>query len=242
MKTLALIAVTLVSAMTLCCRPVSAQNADPSATNALPMTPEEKQAAYNQSIEIRTANILKALAIADSEKSNRVHDIIVTHYHALRARDEAIDDELSDLQRGSDEWRAQRTTILMAMSLPFHDRFLAALAKELTPEQIETIKDQMTYGKVKFTYSAYCLIVPTMTDEQKAKVLDLLKQAREQAMEGGSAGEKSDIFQQYKNQINSYLKSNGIDMEKATEEWNAKQKALQKTSTPVASNAAPAAN
>jgi hypothetical protein len=124
----------------------------------------------------------------------------------------------------------QKNVMILAMCQPFHDRFVAALSRELTPDQIETVKDQLTYGKVKFTYDAYCSIIPSLTDEQKAKILDLLKQAREVAMEGGSSGEKDVIFQQYKDQINTWLNTQGIDVNKATQDWTKQQKALQKSS------------
>jgi hypothetical protein len=44
------------------------------------------------------------------------------------------------------------------------------------------------------------------------------------------------------NLINNYLKSNGIDIDKATQDWSNKQKALQKTSTQLSSNTAAAAH
>ena len=48
----------------------------------------------------------------------------------------------------------------------------------------------MTYNKVKVTYDAYAVIIPGLTDSDKAKILDLLKTAREKAMDGGSSSEK----------------------------------------------------
>ena len=47
--------------------------------------------------------------------------------------------------------------------------------------------------------------MPGLTDADKAKIMEMLKLAREEAIDGGSANEKSDIFQMYKNQINDYL-------------------------------------
>lgn len=233
MKTQILATATLTLAIAFFGGPVSGQTTDGSATSTPPLSAEEKQAAYNTALETRTGNILKALALTDSDKSNRVHDIVIAHYRALRARDEAIDDELSDLSKGSDEWRTQRNVILLAMSQAFHQRFIAALSKELTPEQLAKVKDQMTYSKVEFTYNAYCSILPTLTDEEKTNILNTLVEAREVAMEGGSAGEKSDIFQHYKDQINTYLQTKGIDMAKATEEWSARQKATSEQTNSV---------
>ena len=116
------------------------------------------------------------------------------------------------------------------MSRPLHKCFIAMLSKDLTPEQLETVKDKMTYGKVEFTYNGYCSIVPGLTDEDKTKILEMLKQAREVAMDGGSSEEKTAIFQQYKNHINDYLKTQGIDVAKAIQDWSEKQKLADKSS------------
>jgi hypothetical protein len=225
-----LLAVTVISsAVVFFCSQVSAQTEAPPATSETPATLDEKESIYNTVIAHRTAMILEALALTDVAKSNRVQAAIVAHYHALRARDEAIDDELASLPAGSEERDAQRMAMLPVMSKPLHDKFVATLAMDLTPEQIVTVKDKMTYGKVNFTYSAYCSIFPKLTDEEKAKIMELLKQARDVAMDGGNAGEKSDIFQQYKNQINAYLTARGYDVEKATQDWSNKQKVAEKT-------------
>src|SRR5207248_8891696 len=102
---------------------------------------------------------------------------------------------------------------------------LSKLSAELAPHQVETVKDKMTYNKVKVTYDAYCQFVPTLNDEQKAKILDLLKEAREEAIDAGSAEEKSAIFKKYKGKINIYLSAQGHDVNKAYKDWGARQKA-----------------
>jgi hypothetical protein len=211
-------------------RPLSAQTSSGAIQSIPALTHEEKEAMYNATVEDRTEKIMEALAMTDSASSNRVHDSIASHYHALRARDQAIDDELSNMSKGSDEWRAKRVAMFPSMSQPLHEQFIARISKDLTSEQLETIKDKMTYGKVQFTYNGYCSILPNLSDAEKAKIMDLLKQAREVAMDGGSAGEKTAIFQQYKDQINSYLQTQGIDVAKATQEWLDRQKLAEKKS------------
>ncbi len=197
--------------------PVSAQYSTP------PVTSAEKEALYTATIENRAAGVLKLLSLNDPAKSNRVYQAIVDQYRALRARDEAIDDELNYLPRDSAEWSAARIAMFPQMSRPLHDHFITKLSADLTPEQIEIVKDKMTYGKVRFTYEAYCAIVPNLTDEEKARILEQLKAAREEALDGGSAGEKSAVFQKYKDRINDYLDAHGHDVAKATKDWEAKQ-------------------
>lgn len=231
MKPQLLAASTLLSALAFFLGPVSAQTAMPPVMSTPPVTLEEREAMYKVVVEDRTLKIMEALAMTNSIKSNRVHDAIVAHYRALRARDEAIDAELITLPMGSKEWQEQRIAMFPRMSQPLHEQFIATLSKDLAPGQIEMVKDKMTYGKVEFTYSAYCSIIPNMTDADKAKVMELLKQAREVAMDGGSSGQKTAVFQEYKDQINAYLNSHGYDVAEATRAWNAKQEQAKQQTT-----------
>jgi hypothetical protein len=185
----------------------------PAATDA------EKEAFYATTIENRVGDILKALNLSDPEKAKAVHDILVNQYHELRVRDATIDTRLK--VNGKEVNYANRAEQLAIQSKPLHEQFLAKLGAVLGPDDIEKIKDLMTYNKVKVTYNAYCEMVPGITDEDKAKIMELLKAAREEAIDGGSAPEKSAIFQKYKDQINSYLNSHGHDTAKALKDWAA---------------------
>jgi len=191
-------------------RPAFAQTSTPPASEA------EKEAFYAKSIEYRTVDILKALNLDDAGKSNAVHDVLVAQYHNLRVRDAAIDTRLKEVNY------ANRAPLLAQQVQPLHDQFLARLAESLTPEQVDQVKDLMTYHKVKVTYEAYCQMVPGLTDPEKVKILELLKAAREEAIDGGNAPEKSAIFQKYKDQINAYLDAQGLDTAKAFQDWLAK--------------------
>jgi hypothetical protein len=203
------------SATALLVQTASAQFSTPPATKA------ELEAIYTTGIENRTADIIKPLNLSDPAVTTQVHDIIVAQYRALRARDEVIDTRLkADGKAINYENRASE---LAVESKPLHDQFLAKLGAVLTSDQVEKVKDMMTYNKVKFTYDAYCNIVPDLTEADKAKILELLKLAREEAIDGGSAPEKSSIFQKYKEQINQYLDAHGHDVATAMRDWKAKQ-------------------
>jgi len=196
---------------------VSAQESTP------PFTAAEREAAYTQSIEKRATDILQLLALNDPAKSAKVHAVIVAQYRALRARDEAIDTMLKSLGKEAPGSETNRAAILPVLSRALHDQFIAKLSTDLNAEQVERVKDKMTYNKVKVTYDAYCEILSNLSENEKARILAALKDAREEAMDGGSAAEKSAIFQKYKNQINANLSANGRDVAKATREWEARQ-------------------
>jgi hypothetical protein len=188
-----------------------------------PFTAAERETAYTAAIEKRAGDILKLLAIGDDTKAARIHDAIVAQYRSLRARDEAIENMFQALSKNSPGIETNRNAILRSLSTQLHDHFLSRLAKDLSPEQMEMVKDKMTYNKVKVTYDAYCEILPNLSADEKARILGILKAGREEAMDGGSADEKTAIFQKHKNQINAFLMGNGHDVGKATREWEARQ-------------------
>ena len=200
-----------------------------------PVTAAEKETTYTTAIENRTADILKLLALEDSAKAGRTHDIIINQYRALRARDDVLD---AAFGKNAASNNSQRASLYQALTKPLHEQFMAKLSVELTPEQVEKVKDKMTYGKVQFTHEGYCAIVPGLTDQDKAKVLELLKMARDEAVDGGSAAEKSAIFQKYKDQINDYLNAHGHDVAQAYKDWNAKQELASKAKDESAPKAA----
>ncbi|HXT12162.1 MAG TPA: DUF3826 domain-containing protein [Candidatus Angelobacter sp.] len=212
----------LLAGATLFSQHACAQQSTPPATAA------ELEATYTTAIESRTADILTPLNLTDVAKSNKLHDIIISQYRVMRARDKLIDAKLH--AEGKEIDYSNRAPDLEAQSKVLHDYFIAELSKLLTPEQVEKVKDKMTYNKVKVTYDAYNSIVPNLTDSDKAKIMELLKEAREKAIDGGNAPEKSAIFQVYKNEINDYLDAHGHDVAKAYKDWDAKQ-ALAKAST-----------
>jgi hypothetical protein len=190
---------------------VSTSHAQP-ATN----TTENSEAAYTRTITKRSADIVTALALTDAAQSNRVQQILITQYRALNAWHETHDagiKTLSQTANATDKEAAakakEQIAQIQATLKPVHDSFLARLAADLTPGQVEAVKDKMTYGKVKVTYDAYCKFNPTLTDKEKAHILALLKEARELAMDGGSAEEKTAIFGKFKGKINNYLAAQG---------------------------------
>lgn len=188
-----------------------------------PFSVSEREQVYTTSINKRATSALELLALTDSAKSNRLHDLITSQYRALRARDEAIDNLFKTLSKDAPGAETNRVAILGILSRQLHQQFVTKLGKELTPPQVDQVKDKMTYNKLRVTYDAYCSILPTLTQEQKDRIMDSLREAREEAMDGGSADEKSAIFQKYKDQINGYLGQHGFDVAKATREWEAKQ-------------------
>jgi hypothetical protein len=181
--------------------------ADGTSTN---LAPDQVEAKYTKAIEGRTADILKALALDDQAKAAKVHDTIIAQYRTLKAWH---DDNDAKLKAAKHDPNALAK--IHASLKTLHDQFLSSLAVNLTPDQVEKVKDKMTYGKVQFTYTGYVNQYPGLSQENRDKILELLKQAREEAMDGGSAEEKTAVFQRYKGKINNYLSKQGIHPQKS---------------------------
>ena len=173
------------------------------------LTPEQVEANYTRAIEGRTADILKVLELSDTNRAAKIHDLIIAQYRALRAWHDEHDARLKAAKDNTNSV-AQIRSSLKAL----HDQYIAGLSAQLTPEQVEQVKDKMTYGKVQFTYQGYLVEYPDLSEEQKQKVLEFLKEAREQAMDAGSSEEKSAIFNRYKGRINNYLSKQGVHPQK----------------------------
>jgi hypothetical protein len=176
-------------------------------TNA---TPAAAAADYTQAIEGRAAGILKVLALGDARQAAQVHDLILAQYRALKAWHDTNDAALKAAKPDTNAVARIRASLKT-----LHDHFLAGLAENLSPAQIEQVKDKMTYGKVQFTMNGYRSAYPNLAAEHQEKILELLKQAREEAMDAGSAEEKTAVFQKCKGKINNYLSQQGIHPEKA---------------------------
>ena len=127
-------------------------------------TAEEREAIYTTTIDKRTRAITEQLSLSDSTKSNTVHAVIMLQYRALRARDAAVDEMFQAIARNLPGAESNRTAVVQLLSRRLHAEFLDKLSSNLSPAQIEIVKDRMTYGRLKLNYDSYCEIVPGLTD------------------------------------------------------------------------------
>lgn len=179
---------------------------DKPATASTNLPPDETEVKYTQAIEGRTADILALLDIADPAQKGRVHDTIMAQYRALRTWHDENDAKLKASARDTNAV-AQINASLKTL----HNEFLAKLAVNLTPEQIDKVKDKMTYGVVQVTYNVYVKMYPDLTEAEKKQIMTWLIEAREASMDQGSSAEKHAVFGKYKGRINNYLSKQGYD-------------------------------
>lgn len=188
-----------------------------------PATSEELEAIYTRSIEGRAQAIIEALDLSDAAKAARVHDVIISQYRALRARDAVVDQTLIAEGKDTSYEDSERVAMVQPITDQLHKLFLTALNVYLTPDQIEIVKDRMTYNRVAAFYDEYCVLLPNLKEADKTKILEALKAAREQAIDGGSRDEKFTVFENAQKKIDQELTANGYDVQKARAEKEAKR-------------------
>lgn len=173
----------------------------------------------------RAAKIVKELNLEDRGKAQTVTTIVAEQYRglskfhderevklkALKTRNLSKEKEISKIDKINN--KSQRKV------LKLHESFLKKLGKLLTADEVDDIKDGMTYGVVPKTYAAFQDMLPNLTATQKKFIYDNLIEAREHAMDAGTSKEKHAWFGKYKGRINNYLSEQGYDLNKAGEEW-----------------------
>jgi hypothetical protein len=195
-----------------------------------------QDANYTQVITARAYKIVAVLNIADSAKFKRVQNIVVNQYRNLSEIHDTRNAQVKEIkqQAGDDKAAAGAKTKAVddevdAKLSKLHSAYIAKLSGELNSEQIDKIKDAMTYNILGVTYRAYTEEVLTLTDAQKAQIRAWLIEARELAIDAESSDKKHAVFNKYKGRINNYLSAQGYDMKKEGEEW---QKRIKENSQP----------
>ena len=205
---------------------------------ALPLRAQDAASAPDAALVQRAEKIVAVLQLPDAAQAARIRDVVAGQYAALRpvheARDAAIQAarERTDAAKALTEAAAQTARdTATARQCELHYAFLARLAAELSPAQVEQIKDGMTYGVLPNTYRVYQEMLPGLTPAQSTQILAWLTEAREHAMDAGSSKEKHAWFGKYKGRINNYLSKAGYDMKQAEHDMLARKKEVPARNT-----------
>lgn len=203
------------------------------AAEAPAATTQPESAQYEADLNKRAEGVLKELKLDDPAKAERVKQSVIAQYRGIRDID---DKSVAGIAKDDKAALAKAKDDAAAAKKPLHDEFLKKLSADLTPEQVEMVKDKMTYNVVKVTYDAYCDELPQLTDAQKTYILGQLKDARETAMDQGSSNAKHAVFGKAKGRINNYLAKEGYDMKKAEAEWRERIKKRNASATKQAAD------
>jgi hypothetical protein len=205
----------------------------PAAENAAPAATAPKQ---SQS-ERRAAALLNELKLTDAGQEARTRAILESHLVVMEKWHAANDAALNALWA---DWNAERSKpnrgdaakvgekidAVYAGFRPQRDAFLAALAKEITPAHIETIKNSLTRSPgMDRTANAYIEMIPQFTEADKAFVRGRFAIAREQAIDTTTGKEIEAFFKRQKDIVEAYIDEKGYDYRKSREIWIARSNA-----------------
>ena len=198
----------------------------------------DKAVQYTKTITVRADKIVAKLGITDSAKYKRVLAAIVAQYRSINdlhdarnAKVKSIKEEAGDDKAAVSEKTKAVDDELDTKVKALHASYLAKLNADLSADQIDKVKDEMTYNILSVTYKAYNDEILTLTDAQKAQIKAWLVEARELAIDAESSEKKHGVFGKYKGRINNYLSAQGYDMKKEGEQWQERIKAAQQTKT-----------
>lgn len=183
-------------------------------SSTIQATAGEAGAKADAEVERKAAEWVSSLDLKDPSKESRLREVIGMHLKTIRnwnnehpfttvpaGINPATGNKLSDLDR--------QIIANSAMPSTIHQNLMDGLRKDLTEEQVETILDKYTIGKVAFTLSGYKAIVPDLTPSEEAEIVKNLKMAREQAVDFKNMKQISAIFEIYKTKCEQYLNANG---------------------------------
>ena len=198
---------------------------------AVDLNKENRDPKYVESIVNRSQKIVDKLGLTDVKVAEDVCNIIANRYFELNDIYEIRDAKVKNVKESGLTGDAKNAALKAAENekdaalYRSHFAFPASLSLFLNEEQIEAVKDGMTYGVVKVTYEATLDMIPSLKEEEKVQIYAWLLEAREFAMDAENSNKKHAAFGKYKGRINNYLAKRGYNLTKEREEWAKRVKA-----------------
>lgn len=192
----------------------------------------EDKLAYTKIITERSDKIVAKIGLTDQKKLEKVRNIIRDQYSNLNDVYADRDLKVKDLKEKNASNKVERDSALAkensqveADLAKLHKKYIGRLSAQLTNEQVDLVKNGMTYNILPITYKAYQEEILTLTEEQKKQIMVWLIEAREHAIDAESSDKKHAWFGKYKGRINNYLSAQGYDLKKEGVEWEKRRKA-----------------
>lgn len=177
----------------------------------------------------KAVGILEKLALANDSVREKVQIVIVNRYIELREIHLKYDErnnKIESTQCSKDEKTAElERSYYQYNSDLYRSRFgyIAWLSFYLNNEQVEAVKNAMTFNLLKVRYNDFIDLLPDLTEAEKNRVHHWLVEAREFSMDFETPRKMRQMFTKYRGRINNYLAARGYDLRKATEEQKVRQ-------------------
>jgi hypothetical protein len=175
--------------------------------------------AADEKIDQKTNKLIDGLELTDAGKADNAKTITREWLGTMLAWHKQHDAELNGLWSDWNEARAvkpkdefpgeviaHKIDDAYASLKPAYDEFLKGLAAELTPEQIDALKEAWSRkpGMMR-TYKAYLEIAPDLSEQDKQVIHDRMLMAREAAMLTDSDKEIVSIYKRHKVKVEQYI-------------------------------------
>lgn len=197
---------------------------------AIDLDTKGRDTKYVETIVARSKKIVDKLGIKDTSTARNVTNIIANKYFKLNDIYAKRDTGVAVLKRSKLDNESKNRAIEAVQNekeaalYRSHFAFAADLSLYLNDNQIEAVKDGMTFGVVKVTYDATLDMIPSLKSDEKAQILAWLKEAREYAVDAENSDKKHAAFGKYKGRINNYLSQRGYNLVAEREAWYARIK------------------
>lgn len=179
---------------------------------------------YVEMIVERSKKIVDKLGVGSTEVAENVTNMVANRYFELNdiyeARDAKVKRAKENLQGDAKKESVKAAENEKDAALyKTHFAFPANLSIFLDQNQLEAVKDGITFGVLKVTYEATLDMVPTLKEDEKKQIYAWLVEAREIALDAETSNKKHEVFGRYKGRINNYLSKRGYDLVKEREAW-----------------------
>lgn len=177
----------------------------------------------------KAAKVLEKLSLTNDSIRENIQIVITNRYLELREIHLKYDErnkviESSNLAKEEKTAELERSYYQYNSDL-YRSRFgyTAWLSFYLNDEQIEVVKDAMTYNLFHVRYNDFLDLLPDLTEAEKNRVHHWLVEAREFSMDFETPRKMRQMFTKYRGRINNYLAARGYDLRRATEEQQARK-------------------
>lgn len=194
--------------------------------NALAQAPTT---APSDEFDQRAAAIVKPMRFSDADKTLAVTELTAKYLRELRV---ILDDRQAALEKigqggdatpeinkqSADAWMVARKA-----AVALRDQFVSQLVPRMTPYQVERVKDGITGDWFPRTLQVYDEMIPGLTYPQRAHIVGLLTEMRENAMLELAPGPQEQWVHKYRGIINNYIAKQGHDFTALSKAYDAKK-------------------
>lgn len=181
------------------------------------MTFSQNNDSYWKTITERSEKIVAKLMLQDQVKQEKAVHIIRDQYYLLNACYTLRDLKIKETSDKSLKEQIQQETLSETGNL--NQSFVQRLQGILSDQEVEGIKNGMTYHVYPNTVKAYQDMIPRLTTAEVHLIDSLLYEARDFAMQAESSEKKHAWFGKYKGKINNYLASHGYNLKEEGDKW-----------------------